>query len=156
MRGIVAKNNGSEIEYKTVNKILAEFAGKANRNIEDSKKDIQSISKEKWIEERFYEFIDSIQDVIKKGEKYFINKTAFIYNIDEDSFRWTGNDWQTKFRIPFSEIIKLYTQGVNERKEIKDQINLVKRAKPQATYYFELLLKFKNFLPVKNIREFNS
>jgi len=149
VRGIIAKTNGSNIEYKTVNKVLAEFASIANKNYEDSRKDLEAISQEKWLEEKFEEFVDSIQDVIDEKEKYVISKSAYIYEVEENSFRYKGDNWSSIFRIPFSEIIKLYNLGIKERKQIKKQESVIGSAKEHATYYFNVLQKFRDYLSDK-------
>lgn len=146
VRGITAKSNGTNIEYKTENKHLAEFAKKANENFINSKKDVAEISKEKQIEEKFQDFIDSVQDSIDKTGKFLISEQAYIFQIDEDSFRYKGDNWATNHRMPFSEVLKLYNLGISGRKEIKEQSNIRGGAKQHATYYFNLLQNFKNYL----------
>ncbi|ELI6455964.1 AAA family ATPase [Flavobacterium psychrophilum] len=147
VRGITAKSNGNNIEYKTENKLLASFAEKALKNYQDSRKDAKSISEEQNIEATFEDFIDNIQDEIDKKGKYSISNLAYINQIDEDAFRYTGDNWSTTFRIPFSEILKLHKLNITERKDIKKQSSVIGRAKQHATYYFNLLEKFRAFMP---------
>lgn len=147
VRGITAKNNGHNIEYKTENKLLASFARQALKNYEDSRKDAKSISEEQSIENIFEDFIDSIQDELDEKGKYSISKSAYINQVDNDAFRYTGDKWSATFRIPFTEILKMYRLNISERKEIKKQSLVSGRAKMHATYYFNLLEKFRAFIP---------
>lgn len=147
VRGITAKSNGNNIEYKTENKLLASFAEKALKNYDDSRKDSKSISEEQSIETTFDDFVDYIQDEIDKKGKFSISNLAYINQVEEDAFRYTGDNWSTIFRIPFTEILKLHKLKITERKDIKKQSSVIGRAKQHATYYFNLLEKFKAFIP---------
>lgn len=153
VRGITAKSTGTGIEYKTENKVLAKFAKIALGNFLESKKDINSISKEKWISDMFEEFKDIIQDELDENGKYYLTKSAHIYEIDDNVFKYTGDNWNTLFRMPFTDIIKLYILGIRERKDIKKQSEISGRSKQHATYYFNLLNKFKEFLADKKFTE---
>lgn len=147
VRGITAKSNGNSIEYKTENKLLASFAEKALKNYDDSRKDSKSISEEQSIESNFDDFVDYIQDEIDKNGKFSISNLAYINQVEEDAFRYTGDNWSTTFRIPFAEILKLHKLNVRERKDIKKESSVIGRAKQHATYYFNLLEKFRAFIP---------
>jgi MoxR-like ATPase len=147
VRGITAKNNGINIEYKTENKIIASFAKEALKNYEDSRKDSNLISAEQNIEKNFDDFIDHVQDEIDKNGKYLISKLGYINEVDSDAFRYKGDNWASTFRMPFNEIIKLHKLNVLERKSIKKQATVLGRAKQHATYYFNLLEKFRAFIP---------
>jgi hypothetical protein len=146
VRGIVAKTTGNMVEYKSENKILGEFAKTALDNYLDSKRDIQDVLKEKWLETMFSNFIDNVEEELEDSGKYTLSKSAHIYQVEEDAFRYTGDNWSTLFRMPFSDIKKLYLLNVNERSEIKMLSEVSGRAKQHATYYFNLLKKFKSFI----------
>lgn len=147
VRGITAKSNGYTIEYKTENKLLASFAEIALKNYENSLKDPELISQEQSLENIFDDFIDSVQDEIDKHGKYSLTNSAYIFQIDDDAFKYTGDKWKSAFRIPFTEIMKMYRLNILERKEIKKHHAVITRAKTHATYYFNLLEKFNDFLP---------
>lgn len=68
VRGIVAENKGTAIEYKTKDKLLAEFAKKALENYNNSRKDLQQLTEENWIEGEFEKFRDYISDEIEKND----------------------------------------------------------------------------------------
>lgn len=146
VRGITAKANGNNIEYKTENKILAEFANTAFKNWIDSKKDSTVLTQERWNETLLDRFKESIQDEIDEHEKFALSPSAYIYEVDDTAFRYTGENWSTNFRLPFADILKLYELGITERKQIKVQPDVAGRAKQHATYYFNLLEKFRGFV----------
>lgn len=153
VRGITAKPAGKGVEYKTENRVLAEFAGIAHKNFIESKKDVQVISKDRWLEEMFEEFKDSIEVELDEAGKYSISRSAQIFDADESAFKYTGDNWSTNFRMPFSDILRLYSLGVTERKQIKKQPDVSGRARQHATYYFNVLKKFNEFLAGKSYVE---
>ena len=79
VRGITAKSNGNNIEYKTENKVLGEFAEKAYKNLEDSKKDVTKLSEEKQLEKYLEELVDEIQETLDEKGKFPISKSAYIF-----------------------------------------------------------------------------
>lgn len=149
VRGISASTTDNKVEYKTVNKILALLAKDALKNFNDSKKPSEELSIENWLDNQLEDFKETIQDAIDENEKYPLSKSAYIYAIEDEGFRYTGDNWSYNFKIPFSEIKKLFTLNIKERKDIKKQKNVLGSAKQHATYYFSLLSKFKDFIGTK-------
>lgn len=150
VRGITVKSKGDSIEYKSENKTLGKFALTALKNYIDSKKAPDTLSEEQWIENMFEDYKDSIEETLNKDGKYKIPGAAHIYEIDETAFKYTGDHWGTKFRMPFSDLLKLYRLGISERKQIKHHSEISGRAKQHATYYFNLLQDFRQFLSGKD------
>lgn len=150
VRGITAKPNGEFVEYKSENKTLGIFAAEAHRNYLDSKKDTEILSKEQWLNDMFEDFKDLIQSDLDISGKYGISDSAYIYEIDDSSFRYTGDNWGTKFRMPFSDIFKLYHLNITGRKQIKKHTEIAGRTKQHATYFFNLLQAFRKYLVDKN------
>jgi 5-methylcytosine-specific restriction enzyme B len=149
VRGISAKANGQGIEYKTENKILAEFAQKANQNYLDSQKEVQQLSKEKQLEINFEEFKDYIESALEQNLKFDINEVAYIYGVEDDAFRYKGDNWNNNQRMKFDDIKKLHFSNITERKLIKTLDNVSGLAKQHATYYFLMLKKFQEFIKDK-------
>lgn len=123
VRGISAKSNNGALEYTTENKIFARFAVKALENYFDSKKSGTEITQKKWIEEKFHEFVEQIQDEIDNGEDVKLTKAVSIVSVEPDDaiFRYTGKTWKwTPSKIPFKDIILAYLNNVKTRTEFKN------------------------------------
>ena len=76
VRGISAKPSGNQVIYQSENRIIADFAKKAQRNLLDSKKDVHILSKEKWSRDLFEKFRESVIDEIDDNGNFPLNKTA--------------------------------------------------------------------------------
>lgn len=146
VRGITANTQSGVVNYKTENKILGEYAADALKNYIDSRKPSKELSEEQWLNTIFDEFIDEITDFIDEKEKYPISKSAYIYGVEEDGFRYKGDNWNYNFKIPFTEIKKLYSAKVKTRQEVKKLPNAIGSARQHATYYFSIYQKFIEFI----------
>lgn len=136
-------NESGNIERKDgIFKIISD---NAKKNLENSKKQIETIKQERKFEELFELFKDSIEDEIDKNKKFDINETAYITNIEHDAFRYQGDNWGNTQRMKFSDIELLYNLGIFERKEIKKVENISGLAKQHATYFSYLMKHFAEF-----------
>jgi MoxR-like ATPase len=186
VRGIVAKLNEDDegtiregIIYVAENKTLGEFADRALRNYQNSKKTIEQISKEVWVQEIYIEFkaylenqlnrlielqeksnddlteeeeeeISKIKEELKI-KKGYIPKIIFI---EDDSLRIIRYRDETKtFLIKDDDIIKGYIglYLTNSPIEIKKNSTLSKSARSGMYYLYQNLVeKFKTFLADNN------
>ena len=161
VRGIVAKTKGNTVEYNTINKILAEFAAAANQNYLDSRKSVEEISEEKKLQNVFDAFVEQIETEIENTGKYILKNEIYIPEIDDDAFRYKGDNWTSESRILFADFMALVKLNIKSRKEIKDIEGLSKHVMHRKTYYYSLFEKFKDFydankgedLQVQNITE---
>ncbi|MCC9018906.1 AAA family ATPase [Flavobacterium lipolyticum] len=153
VRGITAKSTDGIIEYKTEDKIFAQFAKKALKNYNDSKKEQVEISKEKWVNEQFEKFVDFISDDLEKNGKIVITDSVNIVKLDFDAFRYKGIEGWTKNgnRMLFNDIKQAYLDENNERQDIKHNQNLSGLANWHASYYIRILDLFKKFLLDKSL-----
>ncbi len=151
VRGIIATTDNGPLEYKTINKVLGEFAELANENFKESKKDLSVLSKEKWAENMFAEFAEQIEDSLETTPEFRLNDTVSIREIDSDAFRYNGKSWENKngHRMKFHDIITMYLSGFSERKEIRKLDGISKTASEHATYFLLVLNKFKEFVANK-------
>ncbi len=145
VRGISAKSTENQIEYVTENRVLAEFAQKAWKNLLNSKKDPIELTKEIRTRNLFEKFKETISDEIDEKERYALNKTASIIAVEDDAFRYTGSVWKNEFRMKFEDVLKLYHKGAALRKEIKHQDYTSSLARTHASYFKILLEKFRDF-----------
>lgn len=131
--------------------IFKAIADKAQRNLDESKKDINTIKEEKTFFELFTLFKDFIQDEIDRNQKFIINDTAYISNIEDDAFRYTGDNWGNSQRMKFSDIELLNELNIAERKDIKKTDGVSGLANQHATYFSYFMHKFNEFKKKQNI-----
>ena len=141
-----------EGHIKLTKGIFREICEEAQKNLEDSQKEESIISQEKIFEEIFELFKENIQDKLDKKGKFVINDTAYIINIEEDAFRYQGDNWGNTQRMKYSDIELLYQLNISERKEIKSIEGISGLAKQHATYFSYFMKKFFDFAQKQNIQ----
>ena len=150
VRGIVVDGEGEKLKYETKNKILGEFAQKALKNYQDSNKESTTLSFEKWFDEKLSDFKEHVEEIAEKEENGFaLTDNVSIYPSDDlDAFRYKGANWATPtmHRLRFTDIKLLYDYNVDSLKAVKSVPGISGSAIQHKTYYFNLLLKFKEFL----------
>lgn len=124
---------------------------KAMENLENSQKSTIELKSILEFKEIFDEFKDFIQDEIDTNNKFFINETAYIINVEENAFRYTGDSWGNTQRMKFSDIELLYDLNIFERKEIKKVKDISGLAKQHSTYFAYFIKKLLEFKKNKNI-----
>lgn len=151
VRGIIAESNGTQIEYKTVNKIFAEFCFLAQKNLLDSQKNPEQITREQWVINNFEDFKEQIQEELDNSLAGIIqlNTTVGIIGVEDDAFRYTGNGWKNQFRMKYSDIIRLFLLGIRERSDIKREKSINSLGNGHSTYYKLLLDHFYLFMEDK-------
>ncbi|WP_312422272.1 AAA family ATPase [Epilithonimonas sp.] len=149
VRGIVAESKGDKIEYKNVNKTLGEFAELALKNYNDSKKNVNELSTEKWIDDEFTQFVDEISQTLEK-EKIVLSDNVDLVDLMDDAFLYIGENWKGyEHRMSFKDIKRAYLDNNITRQDIVKNINLSGSARQHATYYIVVLKKFREFLSEK-------
>lgn len=154
VRGIVAKSNGTQIEYSTENKVLAKFAKNANDNFIDSDKEPEIYSKEKWLKDQLDLFIDEVQNDIDENGNYPISNTINVTSIDEIGFRYVGTNWAGVVR--FDDLMIGYLDDCQNRQSYKNNPRISRTASKRATYNFNLLVKFREFITVDYVANDSS
>lgn len=153
VRGIVAESKGGAIEYKTKNKLLADFAAKALSNYNNSLKNTEQLTEEGWINDNFTQFTDLIATEIEKnnGRLFLVGTTTYLRQVEEDCFRYSGDNWITSFgnRMYFRDLLEMYNQNVRERQDIKNMIGVSGLAKQHASYFMKVLDLFYTFMKDK-------
>lgn len=142
VRGITAKSVDGQIEYVTENKILADFADKAQKNFIATQKDEAELSKEQKIEQLLEEFAEHIQDKIDEDEEYKITESVAIIGVEEDAFRYSGK-WKVSQRMKFKDLVKAQLKEVTARKEFKKVEGISGLARHHVTYFYNVLEKFQ-------------
>ena len=153
VRGIVAESKGEAIEYKTKNKLLADFAAKALANYRDSRKNTEQLTEDKWILNCFSDFSDFIADEIENnnGRLLLEGTTTYLKEVEEDCFRYTGDNWNSPVgnRMHFKDILEMFKQHVKERQDIKKMDGVSGLAKQHASYFMKVLDLFYSFMKDK-------
>ena len=153
VRGIVVKTEGGMPEYIVENKILGKFAKESLKNYEDSKKQPQLLSKENWVDEQLEKFVESVEDTINQlNEGYELTESVKITSMDDDAFRYTGNNWKNgSLKMYFKDIKQIYLDENQIRQDVKRNANISSIARQHASYYIRIVDKFRQFLQDKNL-----
>ncbi|MBD1261511.1 AAA family ATPase [Maribacter polysiphoniae] len=156
VRGITVENNeAGKIEYKTENRILADYASKALKNYNDFYKDETTFSNEVFLEEYFSLFVDKINEEIENNEGFYrLTKSVGLINTDEDAFRYKSPaaGWnQRGDRMLFKDIKQAFLDGNIERQDLKRNENLSGLAKQHASYFVRVLNLFQQFINDENL-----
>jgi MoxR-like ATPase len=153
VRGIVAESKGETIEYKTKNKLLADFAAMALSNYNDSRKNIEQLTEENWVHDSLLEFSEFIADEIEKnnGRLLLNGTTTYLKQVEEDCFRYTGDNWNNPFgnRMHFKDLLEMYNQNIKERQDIKKMTGVSGLAKQHASYFMKVLDLFYTYMSGK-------
>ena len=161
VRGITANATELGIEYKTEDKVLAEFAAIALENWEDHNKNAATVSYENWVMNELELFADTVEDQIEAKGSYPLNESVSVYGIDfkegNNAFRYTGKNkvtgdsWDVgnKQRMKFKDIALAHIANAQNRQDIKKVPGISGRAKEHATYDFLMLTKFREFLQAR-------
>ncbi len=153
VRGIVAESKGTQIDYVTKDKLLANFAKEAYKNWKASTQPKEKVAKETWVQETLEDFKDFLSEEIEdKEEKLMITGKAYINRITENSIRYNSDAWGVDGGVPVSDIIKMYLADTTTRRQIKDNSELTKTAKSLSTYWLEILKLFKKYIAENNLK----
>ncbi|NCC98714.1 MAG: hypothetical protein EOL95_03285 [Bacteroidia bacterium] len=148
----------SELSFKKYYGIFYEVAKRAKENYENSLKDEQTISKENWVKEKFEEFQEYVQAEIEKNGKYALKNKVSIYAVENEVFIYTGEKengelWNNqRIGMHYDALINIYLANVESRKDVKLLENVPALEKQHATYSFELVEKFREFLNKKGYK----
>ncbi len=164
VRGIVVETDNGVPNYKTINKILGDFAKEALRNWEDSKKEPGILSRDKWVEDNLKKFKDSLQEKLnREDEKPIKIKEGIsptITAIEDNAFRCNRyNNPNDSVLIKDCDIINGYIGLYLENPivKVKDNLNLSKSGRKGMYYLYQnLITLFKKYLDDENIAYINS
>lgn len=148
----------SELSFKNHYGIFYEIAKIARENYENSFKDEQTISRENWVAEKFEEFKEFVETEIEKNGKYALKNRVSIYSVEDEAFIYTGEKpngelWNNqRIGMHYNALVNIYLANVESRKDIKSLDNVPSLEKQHATYSFELVEKFREFLDKKDYK----
>lgn len=148
----------SELSFKKHYGIFYEIAKRARENYENSLKDEQTISRENWVNEKFDEFKEYVESEIEENGKFAIKNNVSIYSVEDEVFIYTGEKengelWKNqRIGMHYNALINIYLADVQNRQDIKKLENVPSLEKQHATYSFELIEKFRDFLKKKGYK----
>ena len=156
VRGITVENNeAGKIEYKTKNRVLAEYASKALKNYNDFYKDEATYSNEVLLDDYFSQFLDQVNENIENSDGFFkLTKSVGIILSEEDAFRYKSKSqgWnQNGNRMLFGDIKQAFLDGNTERQDLRYNQNLSGLAQHHASYFVRVLNLFQQFLKDKKL-----
>ena len=142
-------DNKSSLTFDKKDGIFKKIAEKALENIKLSEKAPEELSNEAL----FDNALEKFKEVVEENDaNYPINETAYIMEVEEDAFRYTGEKWTNHangLRMKFSDLKEFYKNGVKSRKDVKHLSNISGLAGQHATYYFLVYEKIIKLLPKK-------
>ena len=148
----------SELSFKKHYGIFYEIAKRARENYDNSLKDEQTISRENWVNEKFEEFKEYVESEIEVNGKFAIKNNVSIYSVEDEVFIYTGEKengelWKNqRIGMHYDALINIYLADVQNRQDIKKLENIPSLEKQHATYSFELIEKFRQFLTEKGYK----
>lgn len=139
-------DNNTSLAFKKVDGVFKVLADKAMENLLLSAKDPDELSKDQLFDIALEKFIEEVQEA---EPNYKINNATFIMEVEEDAFRYTGENWnrQGGGRMKFKDLKEFYRNNVSNRKDIKALKAISPLAKHHATYYFLVYQKLLKHIP---------
>ena len=142
-------DNNSSLVFEKKDGIFKNISDIALENIRQSEKAPAELTNEVL----FNKAIESLSDKILESEENFpINDTAYIFEVEEDAFRYTGEKWTKHangLRMKFSDLREFYRNDIKSRKDIKNLSSVSGLAHQHATYYFLVYFQILEVLPKK-------
>ena len=148
----------SELSFKKHYGIFYEIAKRARENYENSLKDEKTISRENWVNDKFEEFKEYVETEIEVNGKFAIKNNVSIYSVEDEVFIYTGEKengelWKNqRIGMHYDALIYIYLADVKNRQDIKKLENVPSLEKQHATYSFELIEKFREFLDKRDYK----
>lgn len=142
-------DNKSSLTFDKKDGIFKKIAEKALENLILSEKAPEELTNEAL----FDNALEIFKEVVEESDaNYPVNETAYIMEVEEDAFRYTGAKWTNHangLRMKFSDLKEFYKNGVKNRKDIKHLRNISGLAGQHKTYYFLVYEKIIKLLPKK-------
>jgi ABC-type bacteriocin/lantibiotic exporter with double-glycine peptidase domain len=88
------------------------------KNYNDSKKNVNELSTEKWIDDEFTQFVDEISQTLEK-EKIVLSDNVDLVDLMDDAFLYIGENWKGyEHRMSFKDIKRAYLDNNLTRQDI--------------------------------------
>jgi len=144
-------DNKSSLVFDKKDGVFKKIADKALENL----KLVEKAPDELTSEAKFDKALELFSDKVLESEDNFkINDTAYIFEVEEDAFRYTGEKWTNHangLRMKFSDLKEFYRNNVKSRKDIKGLSSISGLANQHATYYYLVYAEIIKYLPKKTV-----
>ena len=144
-------DNKSSLVFDKKDGVFKKIADKALENL----KLVQKAPEELKSEVKFDEALELFSEKVLENEDNFkINDTAYIFEVENDAFRYTGEKWTNHangLRMKFSDLKEFYRNNVRSRKDIKSLSSISGLANQHATYYYLVYAEIIKYLPKKTV-----
>jgi tetratricopeptide (TPR) repeat protein len=138
--------NGKELTFEKKDGVFKRIADRAFDNLKLSEKAPNELSNEALFDKALDDFKESI---LESEDKYQINETAHIYEVEKEAFRYTGEKWGyiNGLRMKFVDLKEFYRNNVKSRKDVKSLTSISGLANQHATYYYLVYEQILKHLP---------
>ena len=147
IEGIKPVTDGGNVTYDVQDGVFKEFCQKAKENfLKSSVLKDEDIKMENEFEDKLQKLCKVIEDKLEKDGKFEITDSAYICEIEESAFRYSGDNWNhpSPPRMKFSDLDILYKNQIKSRQDIKNNNEVSGLAKQHASYFFKLFEKLNN------------
>lgn len=142
-------DDASSLVFEKKDGVFKRISDRALENIIAANAPHEQLVKESLFEEAIDLFSEELDE---EEENYAINKTAYIFDVEKDAFRYTGDNWgnATGLRMKFSDLLEFHRNGVQSRKDVKKLQDISGLANQHATYYYLVYKKILEYLPERS------
>lgn len=144
------KDENEQLKFKKSDGVFKVIADRALINYKESEKAPEDISQVN----AFSEALEVLKDkILDSEEPVRINDTAYFTAVEDDAFRYSGDNWTLNdkgfngFRMKYSDLERFLEEDVKQRKEIKNLKNISGLAKQHATYFIKAYELVKSMMP---------
>lgn len=148
IQGLRPETEGSSsLSFNKRDGVFKQIADKALENIKAASKDSKALNEEA----RFNIALERFQEVVEDQEgDLYLNDTAYIFEVEKDAFRYTGERWTNHtngLRMKFSDLREFYRNNLSGRKEIKKLTTVSGLAIQHASYFYLAYKEVLKYLP---------
>jgi 5-methylcytosine-specific restriction protein B len=119
--------------------IFYNIVKRARDNYEDSLKETHLLIKEKWVNKIFDDFVNHVQDILDKKQRFDIINNVYICGVGDI---WTNRHLQ----LDYEALKRIYIDGISNRVGIMGSDYIRSGMKNHATYTLAITEKFKEFV----------
>jgi len=134
------EDESEQLRFKKSDGIFKKIADRALKNLKESEKAPEEVSQT----QAFLDALEQLKDkILDSDEPIKINDTTYFSAVEDDAFRYTGDNWTLNnkgfsgFRMKYSDLVRFFEEDVKERKEIKNLENISGLAKQHASYFIK-------------------
>lgn len=140
-------DNTSSLVFEKTDGVFKKIADRAMLNLSST----SNVNDQQFKDPRFDKAIELFaESIIESEENFPINKSTYIFEVEEDAFRFTGHNWENHvygLRMKFRDLREFFKYDVKNRKDVKKLSSISGLAKQAATYYLAVYKEILKYLP---------